>query len=104
MRAMPADGEPVLIVGAGIIGLAALAAVRGLFPRSAVTVLARHAHQGAAAAACGADHVVMQRSRPRPLGGAGVALAEPGSSAASVTRCSWAGSPTSWRRWARPSP
>ena len=59
MRAMPADGEPVLIVGAGIIGLAALAAVRGLFPRSAVTVLARHAHQGAAAAACGADHVVM---------------------------------------------
>ena len=59
MRAMPADGEPVLIVGAGIIGLAALAALRGLFPGSAVTVLARHAHQGAAAAACGADHVVL---------------------------------------------
>jgi L-iditol 2-dehydrogenase len=58
MRAMPIDGEPVLIVGAGIIGLASLAAVRGLFPRSAVTVLARHPHQGAAAEACGADHVV----------------------------------------------
>jgi L-iditol 2-dehydrogenase len=59
LRAMPSDGEPVLIVGAGIIGLAALAALRGLFPRSAVTVLARHAHQGAAAAACGADQVVL---------------------------------------------
>ncbi len=58
LRAMPVDGEPVLIVGAGIIGLASLAALRGLFPRSAVTVLARHPHQGAAAEACGADHVV----------------------------------------------
>jgi L-iditol 2-dehydrogenase len=60
MRAMPEDGDPVLVVGAGIIGLAALAAVRGLFPHCPVTVLARHPHQGAAAAACGAHHVVMQ--------------------------------------------
>jgi threonine dehydrogenase-like Zn-dependent dehydrogenase len=58
MRAMPANGDPVLIVGAGIIGLASLAALRGLFPDCTVTVLARHAHQGAAATACGADHVV----------------------------------------------
>jgi L-iditol 2-dehydrogenase len=59
LRAMPEDGAPVLIVGAGIIGLAALAALRGLFPRCPVTVLARHPHQGAAATACGADHVVL---------------------------------------------
>jgi L-iditol 2-dehydrogenase len=59
LRAGPADGEPVLIVGAGIIGLAALAAVKGLFPSCAVTVLARHPHQADAAAACGADHVVL---------------------------------------------
>ncbi len=59
MRAMPEDGAPVLIVGAGIIGLAALAALRGLFPECPVTVLARHPHQGAAAAACGAHHVVL---------------------------------------------
>ena len=59
LRAAPADGDPVLIVGAGIIGLAALAAVKGLFPNCAVTVLARHAHQADAAAACGADHVVL---------------------------------------------
>lgn len=54
----PGDGDPVLVVGAGIIGLAALAAVRGLFPSCPVTVLARHDHQAAAALACGADHVV----------------------------------------------
>jgi threonine dehydrogenase-like Zn-dependent dehydrogenase len=58
MRAMPEDGDPVLVVGAGIIGLAAVAALRGLFPNCPITVLARHAHQGAAAAACGAHHVV----------------------------------------------
>jgi len=59
LRATPAEGEPVLVVGAGIIGLAALAALRGLFPDNPVSVLARHPHQGAAAAACGADHVVL---------------------------------------------
>jgi L-iditol 2-dehydrogenase len=58
MRAAPRNGDPVLIVGAGIIGLAAVAAVKGLFPECPVTVLARHAHQAEAAAACGADHVV----------------------------------------------
>jgi len=43
---MPVDGEPVLIVGAGIIGLASLAALRGLFPHCPVTVLARHPPPG----------------------------------------------------------
>jgi threonine dehydrogenase-like Zn-dependent dehydrogenase len=59
MRAMPENGEPVLVIGAGIIGLAAVASLRGLFPDSAITVLARHAHQAAAATACGAHHVVL---------------------------------------------
>jgi threonine dehydrogenase-like Zn-dependent dehydrogenase len=59
LRASPSDGDPVLIVGAGIIGLAALAAVKGLFPHCPVTVLARHQHQADAASACGADHVVL---------------------------------------------
>jgi L-iditol 2-dehydrogenase len=59
LRAPLIDGDPVLIVGAGIIGLAALAALRGLFPQSPVTVLARHPHQGSAAAACGAENVVV---------------------------------------------
>jgi L-iditol 2-dehydrogenase len=58
LRAPPRDG-PVLIVGAGIIGLAALAAIKGLFPACTVTVLARHDHQAEAARACGADHLVL---------------------------------------------
>jgi threonine dehydrogenase-like Zn-dependent dehydrogenase len=62
LRSPPEDGSPVLVVGAGIIGLAAVAALRGMFPACPVTVLARHEHQAAAARACGADHVV--RSDP----------------------------------------
>jgi threonine dehydrogenase-like Zn-dependent dehydrogenase len=58
LRAPPTDGDPVLVVGAGIIGLASVAALKGLFPRCPVTVLARHAHQAEAASLCGADHVV----------------------------------------------
>jgi threonine dehydrogenase-like Zn-dependent dehydrogenase len=58
LRAPTTDGDPVLVVGAGIIGLASLAAVKGLFPHCPVTVLARHAHQADAASLCGADHVV----------------------------------------------
>jgi threonine dehydrogenase-like Zn-dependent dehydrogenase len=59
LRAAPDDGEPALVVGAGVIGLATVAAMKGLFPRSPVTVLARHPHQAEAALACGADAIVM---------------------------------------------
>ncbi|HTZ08856.1 MAG TPA: alcohol dehydrogenase catalytic domain-containing protein, partial [Acidimicrobiales bacterium] len=62
LRAAPGPGDPVLVVGAGIIGLATVAACKGLYPASPVTVLARHDHQAAAARACGADRVV--RSSP----------------------------------------
>jgi L-iditol 2-dehydrogenase len=58
LRSAPEDGQPVLVVGAGIIGLASVSALKGLFPRCPVTVLARHPHQAEAAVACGADHVV----------------------------------------------
>jgi L-iditol 2-dehydrogenase len=58
LRAAPHDGDPVLVVGAGVIGLAVVAAVKGLFPACPVTVIARHPHQARAATACGADHVV----------------------------------------------
>jgi L-iditol 2-dehydrogenase len=58
LRSSPGDGDPVLVVGAGIIGLAALAATRALFPASEVTVVARHEQQADAARACGAHHVV----------------------------------------------
>lgn len=58
LRQPPADGEPVLIIGAGIIGLGAVAAVRGLLPSSPITVVAKYPHQVDAAKVLGADHVV----------------------------------------------
>lgn len=61
LRASPPDGAGVLVVGAGIIGLAAVAALRGLYPDCPVTVLARHDGQAQAAARCGATAVVRHR-------------------------------------------
>lgn len=58
LRAPPRNGDPVLVVGAAIIGLATVAAIRALFPASPVTVLARHPHQASAATTVGADRVV----------------------------------------------
>lgn len=58
LRQPPAPGEPILVVGAGIIGLAAVAAATALFPSSATTVLARYPHQAAAARRLGAGTVV----------------------------------------------
>jgi threonine dehydrogenase-like Zn-dependent dehydrogenase len=63
LRKPPRDGDPVLVVGAGIIGLAAVAAVRGLFPNCEVTVAARHEFQAQAARTAGAHHVVMSQDR-----------------------------------------
>ena len=62
LRAPPSHGDPCLVVGAGVIGLAVVAALRGLYPECPVTVLARHDGQADAAVRCGAAHVV----RPRP--------------------------------------
>ena len=57
-RRSPEDGDPVLVVGGGVIGLAALLVLRALFPDNPSTVVVRHPHQRAAAEACGATHVV----------------------------------------------
>jgi threonine dehydrogenase-like Zn-dependent dehydrogenase len=58
LRRPPRDGDPVLVLGAGIIGLAVVAAARSLLPGSEITVLAKHDHQAAAAERLGAHHVV----------------------------------------------
>jgi L-iditol 2-dehydrogenase len=63
LRKPPRNGDPVLVVGAGIIGLAAAAAVRSLFPDCEVTITARHEHQARAARAVGAHHVVLAQDR-----------------------------------------
>jgi threonine dehydrogenase-like Zn-dependent dehydrogenase len=62
LRAPPRDGEPVLVIGAAIIGLAVVAAVRALFPASPVTVVARHPHQARAADLVGAGRVVIDQA------------------------------------------
>jgi threonine dehydrogenase-like Zn-dependent dehydrogenase len=59
LRRPPEHREPCLVVGAGTIGLAAVAALKGLLPSNEVTVLARHAHQASAAELLGADRVLM---------------------------------------------
>ena len=78
MRAMPDDGEPVLVVGAGIIGLASLAALRGLFPDCPVTVLARHPHQASGGRGLRGRPRRHGDPRQRPLGGAGGTERRPG--------------------------
>jgi threonine dehydrogenase-like Zn-dependent dehydrogenase len=61
LRRPPAPGDRVLILGAGIIGLLTLQAVKALAPQAHVTVLVRYAHQGQAAKRLGADEVMSDR-------------------------------------------
>jgi L-iditol 2-dehydrogenase len=58
LRSPPSEGIPVLVAGAAIIGLAAIAALRVLLPSCEITVLAKHDHQAKAAERLGAKHVV----------------------------------------------
>ena len=60
LRAPLRDGDPVLVIGAAAIGLATVAAVRFLYPRSRITIVARHDAQERAAVAVGAHRVVRQ--------------------------------------------
>lgn len=57
LRVPPGDG-PVLVIGAGIIGLLTTCALRALFPAYPVVVVAKHPHQADAASACGASTVL----------------------------------------------
>lgn len=57
LRARAPEG-PVLVIGAGVIGLAAVAACRALYPDVPVSVVARYPHQASAAAAIGATTVL----------------------------------------------
>lgn len=57
LRVPPREG-PVLVIGAGIVGLLAVVTLRALFPELEVFVIAKHPHQIDAAQACGAHGVV----------------------------------------------
>ena len=60
-RNRPAGSDTVLVVGAGTIGLATVAALRALGSRSRIIVLARHGFQAELAQAYGADNTVLAR-------------------------------------------
>ena len=52
------EGERVLVVGCGSIGLLTIAALRALAPRCTIVAIAKYAHQQVLAKALGADHLV----------------------------------------------
>ncbi|HWR60045.1 MAG TPA: alcohol dehydrogenase catalytic domain-containing protein [Clostridia bacterium] len=60
-RNYPGDGEKVLVVGSGIIGLMVVACLRALGSKCSVTILAKHRFQGELAEKYGADNVVYTR-------------------------------------------
>ena len=63
LQARPGDGQTVLIVGAGTIGLVTLAAIRALGFGARVIVLARHEFQAQAAYKLGANEVILANHR-----------------------------------------
>lgn len=58
LRNRPADDQTVLIIGAGVIGLSTLAALRAIGSRARVIITARHPFQIAMAERLGADVVL----------------------------------------------
>ena len=58
LRRAPRDGDRILILGTGMIGLGMISALRALGVRVRIVALARHAFQADAAKALGADDAV----------------------------------------------
>jgi threonine dehydrogenase-like Zn-dependent dehydrogenase len=59
LRHLPGDGATVLVMGAGTIGLCAVAALRAVGSQARILVLAKYAFQGDLARQYGADEVVL---------------------------------------------
>lgn len=75
LQHLPADDETVLILGAGTIGLATLAALRALGSQAHILVAARYAFQAEAAKRLGASDVIrgdLYAEIARRTGGAGL--------------------------------
>jgi threonine dehydrogenase-like Zn-dependent dehydrogenase len=58
MKRPPVDGDNILVIGGGTIGLLCVLAVKTMSPASKVTCLARYPFQAEAATMLGADHVI----------------------------------------------
>ncbi|MHA2396493.1 MAG: zinc-dependent alcohol dehydrogenase [Candidatus Thorarchaeota archaeon] len=59
-RKQPSDDDTVIVLGAGIIGLMTVRAIRGLGSKCKIIVLARYPFQKAAAQLLGADEVISE--------------------------------------------
>jgi threonine dehydrogenase-like Zn-dependent dehydrogenase len=59
-RREPTDNDTVLVIGAGIIGLMIIKAIRGLGSKCRIIALARYAFQGEVAKRFGADEIVSE--------------------------------------------
>lgn len=59
----PSDDDTIVVLGAGIIGLLIVRAIRGLGSKCKIIVLARYPFQEAAAKRLGADEVITERNR-----------------------------------------
>ena len=51
----PVDGQRVLIIGSGIVGLSVFQAVRAVTPKAQISIAARYPHQAEAAGGEGGD-------------------------------------------------
>jgi threonine dehydrogenase-like Zn-dependent dehydrogenase len=60
LRSYPSDSDVVLVVGAGVIGICVIAALRCLGSRAHVVVLAKYPYQADLARAYGADRVILR--------------------------------------------
>jgi len=69
LRALPAPGDKVLVVGAGSIGLLTLQAIRALAPEAETSILARYDHQAQVARQLGAAHVIQGGDVYRQIAG-----------------------------------
>ena len=58
LRRLPGPDEQVLVLGAGVIGLTVVQAVRALSPQAQIIVLARYEHQAEMARRLGADVII----------------------------------------------
>jgi L-iditol 2-dehydrogenase len=64
LRNYPGDEMTVLVIGAGIVGLGIVLALRALGSQARIIVLARYPYQAEAARAQGADEVILTRGGP----------------------------------------
>ena len=60
-RKQPSDDDTVVVIGAGIIGLMVVRAIRGLGSKCRIIVIARYPFQEAAAKQLGADEVIIEK-------------------------------------------